>query len=249
MKIFHRSLLVGLVFAMGCQAEEETIPGGSAGTTAREKFAEARLQMVATQLQGRGRNITNEQVLAAMGRVPRHELVPEGIRDLAYGDHPLPIGHGQTISQPYIVAFMTQALEPQSAHRVLEVGTGSGYQAAVLAELVKEVYTIEIVEPLGRRAQTDLARLGCTNVFVRIGDGYEGWPEKAPFDAVIVTCSPDHIPRPLIDQLANGGQMIIPVGNTWRGQNLMLLRKEGTEVIRKSVLPVRFVPMTGKAEE
>lgn len=238
-------LLSALLATAGCGAAEKE-PSVSSAPRSDESFALRRADMVEEQLRARG--ITNEQVLAVMGRVPRHELVPANLRSRAYGDHPLPIGHDQTISQPYIVAFMTQALRPQPGDKVLEVGTGSGYQAAVLGELVKSVYTIEIVEPLGRRAESDLRRLNYTNVFVRVGDGYQGWPEQAPFDAIIVTCSPDHIPQPLIDQLRDGGRMIIPVGDDWRGQDLVLLDKKGTNVIRRAVLPVRFVPMTGQAQ-
>src|SRR4030095_14990218 len=155
----------------------------------------------------------------------------------------LPIGHDQTISQPYIVAFMTQALDPRTNDVVLEVGTGSGYQAAVLAGLVKRVYTIEIVEPLARHAEAELKRLAFTNVQVRAGDGYKGWPSAAPFDAIIVTCAPDHVPQPLVDQLKEGGRMIIPVGSAY-DQSLYLLRKEGGKVRPQGILPVRFVPMT-----
>ncbi|MBI5506403.1 MAG: protein-L-isoaspartate(D-aspartate) O-methyltransferase [Deltaproteobacteria bacterium] len=195
-----------------------------------------------------GRDITNQRVLQAMRTVPRHQLVPDSLRSQAYDDHPLPIGHGQTISQPYIVACMTQALDPRADDVVLEVGTGSGYQAAVLAGLVKDVYTIEIVEELAKRAEADLKRLALTNVHVRAGDGYRGWPEAAPFDAIIVTCAPDHVPQPLIDQLEDGGRMIIPVGPTY-DQSLYVLRKHGSEVRRQAVLPVAFVPMTGHARE
>jgi protein-L-isoaspartate(D-aspartate) O-methyltransferase len=209
-------------------------------------YAETRREMVATQIRARG--IENPRVLAAMARVPRHEFMPMLVRRLAYGDHPVPIGHGQTISQPFIVAFMTEALNPAPADRVLEIGTGSGYQAAVLAELVAQVYTIEIVAPLGERARADLARLGYGNVLVRVGDGYEGWPEHAPFDAIIVTCSPEHVPQPLVDQLRDGGRMIIPVGEPNSGQELYLLEKQGAKVVKRAVLPVRFVPMTGKAQ-
>jgi protein-L-isoaspartate(D-aspartate) O-methyltransferase len=205
-----------------------------------------RLRMVSEQLESPGRGITNSRVLEVMGRVPRHEFVPEELREYAYADRPLPIGYGQTISQPYIVAFMTEYLDPRPTDRVLEVGTGSGYQAAVLAELVAEVYTIEIVEPLADRASADLARLAYTNVHVRAGDGYRGWPGKAPFDAVIVTCAPASVPQPLTDQLAEGGRMMIPVGQIW-DQHLILLEKEGGQLEQKSVLPVRFVPMTGEA--
>jgi protein-L-isoaspartate(D-aspartate) O-methyltransferase len=201
--------------------------------------------MVQEQLADPGRGITNERVLAVMGRVPRHEFVPADYRALAYDDHPLPIGHGQTISQPFIVAFMTEKLEPKSSDKVLEIGTGSGYQAAVLAELVSKVYTLEIVEPLAHRAEADLKRLGYTNVMVRAGDGYQGWPDAAPFDAVIVTCAPNHVPQPLVDQLKEGGRMIIPVDSAG-DQELYVLRKKGGKVEKQAVLPVRFVPMTGR---
>jgi len=203
--------------------------------------------MVNTQLQSPGRNIHDERVLEAMRKVPRHTLVPSNVRALAYADRPLPIGHGQTISQPYIVAFMTQILAPEPTDRVLEIGTGSGYQAAVLAELVADVFTIEIVEPLAERAKADLESLGYENIHVRAGDGYLGWPEEAPFDAIIVTCAPDDIPEPLVEQLREGGRMIIPVGVGV--QELILLTKRGDEVVKESVLPVRFVPMTGIAED
>jgi protein-L-isoaspartate(D-aspartate) O-methyltransferase len=203
--------------------------------------------MVAEQLACPGRDITNEHVLAVMGRVPRHEFVPERLRSEAYADHPLPIGHGQTISQPYIVAFMTEQLEPKPTDRVLEIGTGSGYQAAVLAELVAQVYTVEIVEDLAQRAAADLRRLGYTNVHVRAGDGYKGWAEAAPFDSIIVTCAPERVPQPLIDQLKDAGRIIIPVGWVWN-QELVLLRKRGGKLDQQAVLPVSFVPMTGAAE-
>lgn len=200
--------------------------------------------MFQDQLTGPGRDIKDERVLAAMRAVPRHEFVPAELRAEAYADHPLPIGHGQTISQPFIVAFMTEQLRPQPTDRVLEVGTGSGYQAAVLAGLVREVFTIEIVEPLAQRAAADLQRLGCTNVHVKAGDGHQGWPEHAPFDAVIVTCAPDRVPAPLVQQLKDGGRMVIPVGPDGGVQELYVLEKLGGEVRRKAVLPVRFVPMT-----
>lgn len=215
----------------------------AADGVASDSYAAARNRMVEQQLASPGRDITNRRVLAVMGKVPRHELVPAEVRRLAYSDQPLPIGHGQTISQPFIVAFMTEKLDPKPTDRVLEIGTGSGYQAAVLSELVAKVYTIEIVEPLARRAEADLKRLGYTNVFVRAGDGYKGWPEAAPFDAVIVTCAPDHVPQPLVDQLKEGGRMIIPVGPAG-DQSLYLLEKKGGKVERRAILPVRFVPMT-----
>ena len=212
-----------------------------------DAYASLRERMVQLQLQAAGRDLTNARVLAAMGRVPRHEFVPADLRHEAYADHPLPIGHGQTISQPYIVAFMTEVLDPKPGDRVLEVGAGSGYQAAVLAQVVSNVFTIEIVEALAKRAAADLARLGYTNVQVRTGDGYRGWPEAAPFDAIMVTCAPDHVPQPLVQQLKEGGRMIIPVG-AFGDQELYLLEKRGGQAQRRAVLPVRFVPMTGEAQ-
>ncbi|HEY3271508.1 MAG TPA: protein-L-isoaspartate(D-aspartate) O-methyltransferase [Geothrix sp.] len=204
-------------------------------------LAEARMHMVRDQIVARG--ITDPRVLEVMARVPRHEFIPMERRGEAYDDWPLPIGYGQTISQPYIVAFMTAVLNPRAGDRVLEIGTGSGYQAAVLADLVAEVYTVEIVEPLAKRAEADLKRLGYANVKVRAGDGYQGWPEAAPFDAIIVTCAPEDVPKALVDQLKEGGRMIIPVGSQWGGQELYLLWKTPTGMKRQAVLPVRFVPM------
>ena len=204
-------------------------------------FAEARAHMVRDQIVTRG--VSDPRVLLAMTRVPRHAFVPAVARAQAYEDGPLPIGYGQTISQPYIVAFMTEVLHPQPTDRVLEIGTGSGYQAAVLSRLVAEVFSIEIVEPLAQRAEADLQRLGYRNVKVRSGDGYLGWPEAAPFDAIIVTCAPDHVPQTLVDQLKVGGRMIIPVGSQWEAQELYLLRKGPTGLAKQAVLPVRFVPM------
>jgi len=210
-------------------------------------FAVERKQMVAEQLAAPDRGIRDKRVLEAMAAVPRHEFVPEPWRKSAYEDQPLPIGYNQTISQPYVVAFMTEKLAPKSTDHVLEIGTGSGYQAAVLSKLVAEVNTIEIVEPLARRAEADLQRLGFKNVSVRAGDGYQGWPERAPFDAIIVTCAPDHVPEPLVAQLKEGGRMVIPVGADSE-QQLYLLKKQNGKIERESVLPVRFVPMTGTAE-
>jgi len=216
-------------------------------TPGTEPYALARQRMVAEQLVAPGRDITNLQVLAVMGRVPRHEFVPERLRPDAYQDRPLPIGQGQTISQPYIVAFMTEQLEPKPTDRVLEIGTGSGYQAAVLAELVAQVYTIEIIDELAQRAAADLKRLGYTNLHVRAGDGYQGWAEAAPFDAIIVTCAPERVPQPLIDQLKDDGRIVIPVGRA-SNQELVLLRKRGGKLEQRAVLPVSFVPMTGEAQ-
>jgi protein-L-isoaspartate(D-aspartate) O-methyltransferase len=203
--------------------------------------------MIREQLVGAGRNITNARVLAVMEKVPRHEFVPEQHRNRAYEDRALPIGCHQTISQPYIVAFMTEQLDPQPTNRVLEIGTGSGYQAAVLAQLVAEVYTIEIIEPLAQRAEADLKRLGYTNVHVRAGDGFQGWPEAAPFDAIIVTCAPEKVPPPLVEQLKDGCRMIIPVGPLGN-QELLLFRKQGEQLEERAVLSVSFVPMTRGAQ-
>jgi len=210
-----------------------------------ESFEQARERMVSEQIEARG--VHDSRVLAAMRRVPRHEFVPFEQRPYAYEDRPLPIGHGQTISQPYIVAVMSEALELDGSEKVLEIGTGSGYQAAVLAQLAAEVYTIEIVEPLASRARSDLKRLGFENLHVRAGDGYRGWPEAAPFDAIIVTAAPDHIPQPLVDQLAVGGRLVIPVGRMF--QELVLLAKEAEGVRHEDLLAVRFVPMVGEAEK
>jgi len=192
-----------------------------------------------------GRPKLGDAVMAAMGKVPRHRFVPSQQEASAYDNRPLPIGDGQTISQPYIVALMTDLLDPRRSDRVLEVGTGSGYQAAVLAELVAKVYTIEIVEPLGRRAARLLGELGYSNVEVRVGDGYGGWPAAAPFDAIIVTAAPAAVPQPLIDQLKPGGRLVIPVGASFESQELIVVRKEadGRTTTRKT-LPVRFVPLT-----
>jgi len=196
--------------------------------------------MVRRQIESRG--ITDSQILSAMRKVERHLFVPPEQVSRAYGDHPLPIGHGQTISQPYIVAFMTEALDVSRNTKVLEVGTGSGYQAAVLGELCDSVFTIEIVRPLGEKAKSLLNSLGYRNVYVKIGDGYKGWIDFAPYDAIMVTCSPTHVPQPLIDQLVEGGKMIIPVGKTF-SQELILLVKTKGKLRQQAVLPVRFVPM------
>jgi len=211
-------------------------------------FEALRKKMVAEQFNVSGRDVTDRRVLDALAQVPRHEFVPAGQRARAYDDRPLPIGFGQTISQPYVVGFMTQALKVKRTDKVLEIGTGSGYQAAVLARLVAEVYSIEIVKELAASAEATLRRLSITNVHVRAGDGYKGWAEAAPFDAVIVTCAPDKIPQPLIDQLKDGGRMVVPVGGDWT-QELVLLQKSGAALRKENILPVRFVPMTGQAQE
>ena len=201
--------------------------------------------MVRGQIEARG--VRDARVQAAMREVPRHELVPEEQRPYAYRDRPLPIGWNQTISQPYIVAAMTEALELDGDETVLEVGTGSGYQAAVLSKLARRVFSIEIVEPLAARARADLARLGYSNVTVRSGDGYGGWPEHAPFDAIIVTAAPDHVPEPLVEQLAVGGRMVLPVGRVI--QDLVRITRTPEGIEREHLFGVRFVPRTGRAEE
>src|SRR5437773_9600237 len=207
-------------------------------------FPAQRERMVKEQIVMRG--VVEERVLAAMRKVPREEFVPAEFRAESYTDRPLPIGYDQTISQPFIVAFMTEELRPQPIDRVLEIGTGSGYQAAILAELVAEVYSIEIIEPLAKNAEATLQRLGYKDVHVKAGDGYKGWPEAAPFDAIIVTCAPDRVPQPLTDQLKDGGRMIIPVGERF-AQELYLLDKKNGHLKESAVLPVRFVPMAGEA--
>ena len=202
----------------------------------------ARLRMVETQLRARG--ITDAAVLKAMSRVPRHAFVPVDVKAFAYDDRPLPIGRNQTISQPYIVAYMTEALRLQPEHTILEIGTGSGYQAAVIAELVKHVYTIEIIPDLASEARRSLATLGYRNVEVRSANGYFGWADHAPFDRIIVTAAPPEIPKALIDQLAVGGLMVVPVGTA--SQEIVILSKTAAGVTQQKMIPVRFVPMVGK---
>jgi protein-L-isoaspartate(D-aspartate) O-methyltransferase len=209
-------------------------------------FAGQRERMVKEQIVMRG--LVAERVLSALRKVPREEFVPAEYRAESYTDKALPIGYDQTISQPYIVAFMTEELQPQPRDRVLEVGTGSGYQAAILAELVAEVYTIEIIEPLAKKAEATLQRLGYKNVHVKTGDGYKGWPERAPFDSIIVTCAPERVPQPLLDQLKEGGRMIIPVGAKF-AQELYLFEKKNGRLQQSAVLPVRFVPMLRTEKE
>ena len=226
-------LTVLVVLTSGCKV-------GAQPAAAREQAA--REQMVELQIKERG--ITHPGVLDAMRRVPRHRFVPAPLDARAHDDTPLPIGHGQTISQPYIVAYMTEALEPKATDRVLEIGTGSGYQAAILAELVKEVYTIELVPALADRARGVLASLGYKNIRTRTGDGYRGWPDAAPFDKIIVTAAPDEVPPVLIEQLAVNGIMVVPVG---RGDQMMtIIRKTPGGVVLRETIPVRFVPMIRK---
>lgn len=218
----------------------------SAAAAAGAELAAEREHMVAQQLVGR--DIDAPRVLRAMATVQRHRLVPAALAAQAYDDRPLPIGHGQTISQPYIVALMTQLAEVSAGDRVLEIGTGSGYQAAVLAELADRVYTIEIVAALAARAARDLRALGYDNIEVRAGDGYAGWPEQAPFDAIVVTAAPERVPAPLLEQLKPGGRLVIPVGPIHAAQELRVLEKrDDGSVSERSVAPVRFVPLTGDA--
>jgi protein-L-isoaspartate(D-aspartate) O-methyltransferase len=205
-----------------------------------DRFPAMREKMVEFQIEMRG--VKDPVVLSAMRKVPRHLFLPASQRDFAYDDAPLPIGFGQTISQPYIVAYMTECLNPQKGHRFLEVGTGSGYQAAVLAEIVDTVYTIEIIPELGKRASERLSAMGYKNITVKIGDGYEGWKEHAPFDGIMVTAGAESIPPPLIEQLKDGGRMVIPVGSPYLVQNLILVEKHGKKVSTRNLIPVRFVP-------
>jgi protein-L-isoaspartate(D-aspartate) O-methyltransferase len=230
-------LNVALLMALGSCGRPEVEQSQPVSDSAASRAAMVRTQLAA-------RDIVNPRVLEAMSRVERHLFVPEEVRSEAYGDFPVPIGHGQTISQPYIVAFMTQALDVSRDHRVLEIGTGSGYQAAILAELAKEVYTIEIVPELGERARETLQRLGYKNTHVRIGNGYLGWPEQAPFDRIIVTAAPEEVPPALVEQLRVSGVMAIPVGTGF--QELQILRRTDTGLELLQTLPVRFVPMVGK---
>ena len=210
---------------------------------ATEEFTKQREQMVKWQIEAR--DVTDKRVLDAMRKVERHLFVPAELASYAYADQPLPVGYNQTISQPYIVAFMTEALKLDPGSKVLEIGTGSGYQAAVLAEICDSVFSVEIVEELGTKAKALLKVLNYDNVFVKIGDGYKGWAEYAPFDAIIVTCAPTHVPDPLKEQLVEGGKMIIPVGETNYQELILLIKKKG-RLIQQAVLPVRFVPMVDK---
>jgi len=229
--------------AAGCRSEparSSTAGNGAAAVT--DSFAARRQAMVERQIEARG--IKSPAVLAAMRKVPRHRFVlPAGI-NLAYQDHPLQIGSGQTISQPYIVAYMTEAADISPGDKVLEIGTGSGYQAAVLGEIAREVYTIEIIPELAERARATLAELGYRNVHAKAGNGYLGWPEHAPFDAIVVTAAPDEVPQALVDQLAPGGIMVVPVGAI--SQDMMIIERTQRGVVQRRTIPVRFVPMTGK---
>ena len=229
--------LMGFIL-IGSAAQAGRVSDGPATTKARH-------QMVETTIKDRG--ITDARVLAAMQTVPRHRFVPDRLLSVAYADRPLPIGEGQTISQPYVVALMTDSLDLKSEHRVLEIGTGSGYQAAVLSELVDQVYTIEIKKKLYDRVIKTLEMLGYDNIHSRHGDGYFGWPQAAPFDAIMITAAIDHIPPPLIKQLKDGGRLTLPLGNPFTYQNLVLVTKKGDDLIVKQITGVLFVPMTGHA--
>ncbi|MBN1755244.1 protein-L-isoaspartate(D-aspartate) O-methyltransferase [bacterium] len=237
MKIRISILTVVFIFGLNCCFCESGYSDGD--------YLKMRLEMVETQIIRRG--VTDSLVLAAMMSVPRHNFVPDEFGSRSYGDYPLPIGEGQTISQPYIVALMTELLELKGDEKVLEIGTGSGYQAAVLGEIVPLVFSIEIICTLASSAEKLLDKMGYENITVKCGDGYQGWPEQAPFDAIIVTAAPDHIPLPLIDQLAEGGKLVIPVGDIY--QELIVLTKVDGKVEEEKIIPVRFVPMTGEAED
>ena len=229
-----------LIMAMNVYADEQF-------TAQRQQMVREIRQNVEDTSLYIGKQALNERVMSVMGTVPRHEFVPASLRSSAYENRPLSIGHGQTISQPYIVALMTDLVDPGEEDTVLEIGTGSGYQAAILSALVKKVYSIEIVEALGQSASIRLQKLGYDNVETRLGDGYYGWPEQGPFDAIVVTAASSHIPPPLVQQIKPGGIMLIPVGSQFQVQQLTLVKKDKTGgIITRQVLPVRFVPLTGK---
>ena len=245
-RLIALGLLLLIVLPACAQPAGETVtpaPGSAQEEPEEAIFAEAREKMVTEQIRERG--ISDPAVLAAMAKVPRHRFVLEDYLDSAYADHPLPIGRGQTISQPYIVALMTQHLALRPDSKVLEIGTGSGYQAAVLAEITGQVYTVEIIEPLGQQAAATLEELGY-NIHCKIDDGYYGWEEYAPYDAIIVTCAPDHVPQPLNRQLKDGGRMIIPVGPPGFYQTLWLIERKGEIFQSTNLEGVRFVPMLGE---
>ncbi|HIA86551.1 MAG TPA: protein-L-isoaspartate(D-aspartate) O-methyltransferase [Candidatus Marinimicrobia bacterium] len=230
-------MLLACVNAEGQSVEDDTL-----------FYQLLRQAMIENQIIDRG--VSDERVIKAMNDVPRHLFVKESLRDLAYADGPLPIGHNQTISQPYIVAYMTEILQPDTHHIVLEVGTGSGYQAAILSKLVNHVYSIEIIPELGKEAANRLDKLGYDNVTVKIGDGYNGWEEHAPFDRIIVTAAPEQIPKKLVDQLKSGGLMVLPVGKTSFGQDMRVVKKDRTgQVTTQETIPVRFVPMIHEHNE
>ena len=236
-KIFNITLFIILLFFL---IKCNTISKNS--DISKKELKEKRRKMVEYQIKRRG--VKDKRVLSAMLKVERHKFIPEHLWDEAYNDHPLPIGKSQTISQPYIVALMTELLDLKGNEKVLEIGTGSGYQAAILAELCKKVYTIEIIPSLAGSSEKTLKKYGYTNIHVICGDGYLGYEKKAPYDGIIVTCAPPYVPKPLIQQLKEGGRMVIPVGESY--QELKVLTKKGGKIIEKSIIPVRFVPMTGE---
>lgn len=242
-KQVHVAFICMLVILFGSVLAFGAVPGmSSAGVTEDDPYRQLRMEMVRNQIQNR--QIFHQATLQAMEQVPRHAFVREGDRSRAYDDGPVPIGYGQTISQPYIVAFMTQLIQPTPGMRILEIGTGSGYQAAVLAEITDEVYTIEIIPELGQWGLENLRRSGYDKVRFKQADGYYGWEEYAPFDAIVVTAAAGHIPPPLVEQLRDGGRMVIPVGSAFQTQNLMLVEKEDGAVRTRNLMPVRFVPFT-----
>lgn len=234
-----RNYIFIVLFLIGCGQTQNN------KKSADEMYTKMRNEMVRDQIESRG--ISDARVLNAMRNVPRHEFVPDHLKKYAYADEPLPIGEDQTISQPYIVAYMTEKLNLLPENKVLEIGTGSGYQAAVLAEMVDSVFTIEIVDVLAQRARKKLETMGYQNIFVKSGDGYKGWPENAPFDAIIITAAPTIIPEPLVEQLKTGGRLILPLGDY--SQDLVLITKQETGISEQRLLPVRFVPMTGEIED
>jgi protein-L-isoaspartate(D-aspartate) O-methyltransferase len=246
-----RLAVLGVVIFCGwaatCVRAQEQDAGAAKkaeATDATDRNAELRKRMVKLHLEGRG--LKNKRVLDAFRTVPRHKFLPPGSQRQAYDDESIPIGEGQTITPPYDVAFMTEVLDPKPTEVVYEVGTGSGYQSAILSRLVKEVYSVEIHKPLSERATRVHKELGYTNIHTRVGDGYEGWPEAAPFDAIIVTCAPQEIPQPLFDQLKEGGRMVIPLGDRFTQSVWFVVKKDGKKII-KELKPTLFVPMTGRA--
>jgi protein-L-isoaspartate(D-aspartate) O-methyltransferase len=243
-----RNVLLALIGAATSAAPAAAAQGQDGFEPQRKRMVEEIAALTRETRVETGRASLSERVMGAMAKVPRHEFVPARDRHNAYANRPLPIGMGQTISQPFIVALMTDLMEVKPGDRVLEIGTGSGYQAALLAELAGMVYTIEIVEPLAREAAERLKRLGYRNVVTKSGDGYKGWPEHAPFDAIMVTAAPREVPQPLIDQLKPGGRLVVPVGGQAAGQSLLLIEKQADgRITRRNILAVRFVPLTDKS--
>ncbi len=243
-RLFWLPAVVILFLPFSCKESKDKEPHMKEEKSPEEIYTERRERMVESQIQARG--VKDNLVLDAVRKVPRHLFVAEGLREVAYTDGPLPIGEGQTISQPYIVALMTELLGLKGGEKVLEIGTGSGYQSAILAEIAKEVYTIEIICPLAEMAEKRLKEMEYKNITVTCADGYQGWTEYAPFDAVIVTAAPDHIPQPLVDQLKIGGKLVIPVGELF--QELVVVTRTEKGIEKEKNIPVRFVPMTGEAE-